>query len=89
MHATTERWLDRQPTAATLVELQAQLDRYRDGYNTRRHQALDMLTPEQVYAIVLRSVLRHAGPDELRRHWPGTPTGLQLIERLASRPRDN
>jgi len=37
-------------------------------------------------AIVLRSVLRHTGPDALGRHWPGTPTGLQLIERLAGRP---
>jgi len=37
-------------------------------------------------AIVLRSVLRHTGPDALGRHWPGTLTGLQLIERLAGRP---
>jgi uncharacterized membrane protein YkvA (DUF1232 family) len=33
-------------------------------------------------AVVLRSVIRHAGPDSLNRHWPGTPDGLQAIERL-------
>ena len=33
-------------------------------------------------AVVLRSVIRHAGPDSLNRHWPGTPEGLQAIERL-------
>lgn len=36
-----------------------------------------------VVALVLRSVARHAGPDALRRHWPGTPDGLRLVERLA------
>ena len=36
-----------------------------------------------VLALVLRSVVRSAGPDALRRHWPGTPAGLAVIERLA------
>lgn len=36
-----------------------------------------------VVALVLRSVTRHAGPDALDRHWPGTPEGLHLIKRLA------
>jgi uncharacterized membrane protein YkvA (DUF1232 family) len=36
-----------------------------------------------VVAFVLRSVIRSAGPDALRRHWPGTPSGLLIIERLA------
>jgi uncharacterized membrane protein YkvA (DUF1232 family) len=36
-----------------------------------------------IVAIALRSVTRHAGPDAIARHWPGTPTGLQLIQRLA------
>lgn len=33
-------------------------------------------------ALVLRSVVRHAGPDALTRHWPGTPAGLELVRRL-------
>lgn len=36
-----------------------------------------------VVALVLRSVVHRAGRDALERHWPGTPQGLELIERLA------
>jgi len=35
-----------------------------------------------VVALVLRSVIRHAGPEAIRRHWPGTPAGLATIGRL-------
>ena len=35
-----------------------------------------------VVALVLRSVVRRAGPDSLDRHWRGTPTGLALVRRL-------
>lgn len=45
-----------------------------------------------IVALVLRSALRSAGPEPLRRHWPGTPSGLAVIERLAglkaTRPAD-
>lgn len=34
-------------------------------------------------ALVLRSVVRRAGPDALDRHWPGTEQGLALVKRLA------
>ena len=33
-------------------------------------------------ALVLRSVVRKAGPDALDRHWPGTAQGLLLVKRL-------
>ncbi len=36
-----------------------------------------------VVALVLRAVVRRAGPDALARHWPGTPAGLELVRRLA------
>ena len=36
-----------------------------------------------VVALVLRSVVRRAGPEALHRHWPGTPEGLTLLMRLA------
>ncbi|MGY1625222.1 YkvA family protein [Geodermatophilus sp. SYSU D00965] len=32
-----------------------------------------------VVALVLRSVVRHAGPDAVERHWPGTPDGLAAL----------
>ena len=37
-------------------------------------------------ALVLRSVVRRAGPEALERHWPGTPDGLQVVRRLAGLP---
>lgn len=39
-----------------------------------------------IMALVLRSAIRSAGPDSLRRHWPGTPAGLAVLERLAGLP---
>lgn len=36
-----------------------------------------------IVALVLRSLFRAAGAEPLRRHWPGTPAGLTLIEKLA------
>jgi uncharacterized membrane protein YkvA (DUF1232 family) len=36
-----------------------------------------------VVALVLRSVVRRAGPDAVRRHWPGSEEGLTLVLRLA------
>ncbi len=62
-HQTLKKWLAQQPPATTLTELQAQLDHYRDYYNTvRPHRALHRRTPEQAY---------HARPK-------ATPTGTPL-----------
>jgi uncharacterized membrane protein YkvA (DUF1232 family) len=36
-----------------------------------------------IVAAVLRSVVRKAGPDAIRRNWPGTPEGLAAIWSLA------
>jgi uncharacterized membrane protein YkvA (DUF1232 family) len=36
-----------------------------------------------IVALVLRSVIRMAGSRPLEQHWPGTPTGLALLQRLA------
>ncbi|KQP26404.1 YkvA family protein [Aeromicrobium sp. Leaf272] len=36
-----------------------------------------------VVALVLRSVVRHAGPDAIERHWPGSDAGLAAVLRLA------
>jgi uncharacterized membrane protein YkvA (DUF1232 family) len=37
-------------------------------------------------AWVLRSVLRAAGPDAIRRSWPGTPDGLAALWRVLRLP---
>lgn len=49
-HQTQKRWLAQQPRAATLGELQSQLDRFRIHYNARRpHRALGRATPQETY----------------------------------------
>ena len=37
-----------------------------------------------IVALVLRSVLKRAGPGALERHWPGSPAGLEVILRAAA-----
>jgi uncharacterized membrane protein YkvA (DUF1232 family) len=37
-------------------------------------------------ALVLRTVLRAAGADLVREHWPGPETALDAVLRLAGRP---
>lgn len=39
-----------------------------------------------VVALALRSIVRVAGVEALERHWPGTPEGLRLVQRLAGVP---
>ena len=39
--------------------------------------------------LVLRSVVRRAGPDAIRRHWPGTADGLAALWRAAGLPGDS
>jgi uncharacterized membrane protein YkvA (DUF1232 family) len=36
-----------------------------------------------VVGLVLRYVLRRAGPEIVREHWPGGPEGLKLVLQLA------
>lgn len=51
LHQTLFRWLDKQPLAATLTELQAQVDAFDEIYNTQRpHQGLPgRITPQQAW----------------------------------------
>jgi transposase InsO family protein len=50
LHQTMKRWLAKQPAAATLAELAAQLDRFRLHYNQHRpHRALGRRTPQEVF----------------------------------------
>jgi uncharacterized membrane protein YkvA (DUF1232 family) len=37
-----------------------------------------------IVALVLRSVVRQAGPASVRRHWPGTEDGLRAVARLTA-----
>ncbi len=56
LHQTLKRFLAKQPAAATLAELQCQLDQYRDYYNHRRpHRSLDRQTPAAVFSSRLKA----------------------------------
>jgi transposase InsO family protein len=60
-HQTLKRWLAKQPTARTVAELQAQLDRFAGYYNTQRpHRALGRRTP--VAAFTARPKATPAAP---------------------------
>jgi uncharacterized membrane protein YkvA (DUF1232 family) len=37
-----------------------------------------------IVALVLRSVLKRAGPEALERHWPGSRPGLDVILKAAA-----
>jgi transposase InsO family protein len=51
LHQTLKKWLARQPAAATVADLQAQLDTFAEYYNTQRpHRALGRSTPAQAWA---------------------------------------
>ncbi|MBI4940798.1 MAG: IS481 family transposase [Actinobacteria bacterium] len=60
-HSTLKRWLAAHHRAATVTELQTQLDTFRDIYNTRRpHRAIGRRTPAAAY-----TALPKAGPGDL------------------------
>jgi transposase InsO family protein len=55
-HKTLKRWLARQPRAATVEELQDQLDAFRHIYNHERpHRSLDRRFPAEVWAVAPKS----------------------------------
>jgi len=52
-HQTLKKWLAEQPPAATLLDLQHQLDRFRTIYNEQRpHRELARRTPATTYAAL-------------------------------------
>jgi len=58
-HQTEKRWLAQQEPPETVAELQAQLDRYREIYNTQRpHRALDRQTPATAYTALPKATPR-------------------------------
>ena len=81
-HQTLFRWLDKQPLAASLEELQAQVDRFDQIYNTQRpHQALPgRITPAQAWEATPKAEAPRPSP----RPAPTLPDGIRL-----TRVRDN
>jgi putative transposase len=62
-HQTLKNWLATRPAPATVPELQALLDDYRDWYNTRRHHTAINAAPAQAW----QAAPAHGGPGQLPR----------------------
>jgi hypothetical protein len=82
-HQTLKRWLSKQPPAATLAELQAQLDWFRNYYNSHRpHRALGRRTPAEAFAARTKAAPALAGmalaQHRVRRDKVGTTGKVTL-----------
>ena len=86
-HQTQKRWLAQQPTAATLIELQSQLDRFRTEYNEHRpHRALDRTTPAEAYAATPKALPAEGRlPDRYRLRYDRIDTDGHVSIRRAGR----
>jgi hypothetical protein len=63
-HQTLKRWLAARPRAASILELQTQLDAFREHYNTARpHRARDGQTPATAYATSPKTAPAGSRPD--------------------------
>ncbi len=69
-HQTLKRWLSARPRAATISELQAQLDVFRDHYNQQRPHRARGTTPATAYAAAPKAApAGHAADTHYRvRH---------------------
>jgi transposase InsO family protein len=62
VHLTIKNWLDHHPQAATISDLQTQLDTYRDYYNHRRpHRTTGRRTPATAWAARPRAIPARQG----------------------------
>ena len=86
-HQTQKRWLTPQPTAATIVELQAQLDHLRTEYNEHRpHRALDRATPAEAYRATPTALPAEGRlPDRYRLRYDRVDTDGHVSIRRAGR----
>ena len=77
-HQTLFKWLDKQPFANSLEQLQEQVDRFDAIYNTERpHQGLPgRMTPQQAWDATVVAEAPRPDSDALAR------TGLQVIDEV-------
>ena len=82
-HQTELKWLDAQPPADTLEELQGLLDIYRHHYNHhRRHRGIDRRIPAQVWTLAPK-----AGPADRPLRPPSAIHHTRVINGTVGIPR--
>lgn len=64
-HQTLKRWLGARPRAATITELQTQLDTFREHYNTARPHRARGTTPATAYAASPKALPADGRPDAI------------------------
>src|SRR5690606_30527994 len=86
-HQTQKRWLAQQPAAATILDLQAQLDRLRTEYNDHRpHRALDRKTPSEAYHATPKALpAQRRLPDRYRLRYDRVDADGHVSIRRAGR----
>ena len=87
-HQTLQRWLRARPPARTTVELQHQLDAFRDHYNEQRpHRALARATPGHAYRATPKAVPAGNGhaPGHYRLRYDRLDTKGRMTLRRAGR----
>ena len=80
LHQTLFRWLDKQPLAETLAELQEQVDRFDVIYNTQRpHQGLPgRITPQQAWDATPAAEVPRPAPMAAPVHPPTSKATLAI-----------
>lgn len=62
LHQTLQNWVARQPRAATITDLQTQLDTFTSYYNTQRpHRGIDRKTPDTAWHARPRAIPTRQG----------------------------
>jgi transposase InsO family protein len=86
-HQTLKRWLAEQPAPRTTVDLQYQLDRFRDIYNNRRpHRELNRQTPATAYAALPKATAAgHGDPAHYRLRYDRIDRNGKMSFRRAGR----
>jgi transposase InsO family protein len=85
-HQTLKKWLTKQPRAATLADLQRQLDRFRSLYNEHRpHRALDGRTPAAAYQATPKAIAASSTNPHFRVRLDHVDTGGKISLRRTGR----